>query len=105
MATHPKWATKHKRKGAELRLINGRYYLYEVSSKWDSEKKRAKKITGKILGRITRESGFVESDKAKLRKRELTVSKLCVKEYGVSALINNFFGEYKILLQKHLSSN
>ena len=63
MTTHPKWATKHKRKGTELRLINGRFYLYEVSSKWDPEKKRAKKITGKLLGKITKESGFIESDK------------------------------------------
>jgi hypothetical protein len=101
MTTYSKWATKHKRKGAELRLINGKYYLYEVSSKWDSEKKRAKKITGKLLGRITKEDGFIESDKAKLRKREVLVSKLCVKEYGVTAFIEAHFGEYKTLLQKH----
>lgn len=101
MTTHPNWATKHKRKGTELRLINGRFYLYEVSSKWDPEKKRAKKITGKLLGRITKESGFVESDKAKLRKKELTVSKLCVKEYGITAFIETHFSQYKTLLQKH----
>lgn len=101
MTTHPKWATKHKRKGTELRLINERYYLYEVSSKWDPEKKRAKKISGKLLGRITKELGFVESDKAKLRKRELTVSKLCVKEYGITAFIDTCLNEYKTLLQKH----
>lgn len=101
MATHPNWATKHKRKGTELRLINGRYYLYEVSSKWDPVKKRPKKITGKLLGKITKELGFVESDKAKLRKREITVSKLTVKEYGVAALIDSHFAEYKVLLKKH----
>ncbi len=59
---HPEWATKHKRKGTELRLINGHYYLYEVTSKWNPKKKRAQKITGKILGRITPE-GFIESPK------------------------------------------
>ena len=101
MATHPKWAIKHKRQGTELRFINNRYYLYEVSSKWDSEKKRAKKVTGKILGSITKESGFIESDKAKLRKRELIVSKLSVKEYGITALIDTHLNEYKTLLQKH----
>jgi transposase len=105
MKTHPKWATKHKRKGTELRLINGRYYLYEVTSKWDPDKKRAKKITGKILGRVTKEHGFVESDKAKLRKRELTVSKLVVKEYGITALIDNHFSEYKTLLKKHFPNH
>ena len=84
MATHPEWATKHRGKGTELRFLNGRYYLYEVSSKWDPQKKRSKKITGKLLGKITKEDGFIESDKAKLRRQILSVSKLTVKEYGVS---------------------
>jgi len=39
MAKHPEWANKHKRKGTKLRYINGRYYLYQVTSKWDPEKK------------------------------------------------------------------
>ena len=59
---HPQWATRHKRKGTELRLINGRYYLYEVSSKWNPEKKRAQKITGKLLGRIRR--GIIDKKEA-----------------------------------------
>lgn len=101
MSTHPHWATKHKRKGTELRLINGRYYLYEVSSKWDPEKKRARKITGPLLGKITKEDGFIESEKAKLRKKEVTVSKLCVKEYGVTAFLVSHLAEYKKLLKKH----
>ena len=57
---HPEWALKHKKPGTELRLMKGRYYLYEVSSKWNKEKKGAQKITGKILGRIT-ENGFTPS--------------------------------------------
>ena len=73
MATHPEWATKYKRKGTELRYLNGRYYLYQVTSKWDPEKKRSKKITGKLLGKITKEDGFVESDKEKLRKQTISV--------------------------------
>jgi transposase len=105
MTTHPNWATKHKRKGTELRLINGNYYLYEVTSKWDPDKKRPKKITGRIVGRITEESGFIESDKAKLRKRELTVSRLAVKEYGITALIDSHFSEYKVLLKKYFPAH
>jgi len=41
---HPEWALKHKKPGTELRLMKGRYYLYEVSSKWNKEKKRAQKL-------------------------------------------------------------
>lgn len=101
MAKHPQWATKHRRKGTELRLLNGRYYLYEVTSKWDPEKKRSKKITGKLLGKITKEDGFIESDKAKLRKKEFVVSKLVVKEYGVAAFIDSYMNKYKTLLCSH----
>lgn len=62
---HPEWALKHKKPGTELRLMKGRYYLYEVSSKWNKEKKRAQKISGKILGRITEDRGFTPSGEKK----------------------------------------
>ncbi|GLI54124.1 hypothetical protein [Thermodesulfovibrio yellowstonii] len=55
----PEWALKYKTKGTELRLIGGTYYLYEVSSKWSPHKKRAQKITGRLLGKITPE-GFIQ---------------------------------------------
>ena len=105
MANHPQWATKHKRKGTELRLINGKYYLYEVTSKWNPEKKRSQKITGKLLGKITQKDGFIESDKNKLRKKELAVSKLSVKEYGIAAFLESSLSQYKHLLQKHFENN
>jgi transposase len=98
---HPEWATKHKRKGTELRLINGRYYLYEVTSKWNPEKKRPQKITGRLLGRITKEEGFIESEKAKLRKQQLAISKLTVKEYGITSFIRSHLSNYIELLKKH----
>jgi len=101
MGKHPEWATKHKCKGTELRLLNNKYYLYEVSSKWDPILKRSKKITGKLLGKITEEDGFILSDKDKLRKRELVVSKLTVKEYGIVAFIDSYLSEYKTKLKKH----
>ena len=83
---HPQWALKHKRKGTELRLINGKYYLYEVTSKWDPQKKRARKITGKLLGRIT-EQGFIESKKRKA-EREVAIKSVSVKEYGATQFLS-----------------
>lgn len=82
---HPQWALKHKKKGTELRLINGTYYLYAVSSKWNPEKKRSQKITGKLLGKITPE-GFVESPKYALSSG--TTNTPSVKEYGASFVLN-----------------
>jgi len=89
---HPEWALKHKRKGTELRFINGNYYLYEVSSKWNPEKKRPQKITGKLLGRVTPQ-GFVESPKHQLHKKSLAVESLVVKEYGASRFIVDYMSE------------
>jgi transposase len=99
---HPHWALEHKRPGSELRRINGRYYLYEVSSKWDPEKKRAKKVTGKLLGKISEEEGFIESDKNKLRRTFITKPDLPipVKEYGASWFVMEYFKEDLVLLEK-----
>ncbi|MDR1878935.1 MAG: hypothetical protein LBQ64_05160, partial [Bacteroidales bacterium] len=85
ISKHPEWALAQKRKGTELRCINGRYYLYEVSSKWNPEKKKSVKITGKLLGSITEKNGFVESEKAILKRQQVKIDKIKVKEYGVSA--------------------
>jgi hypothetical protein len=99
--THPDWALAHKRKGTELRFINGKYYLYDVTSKWSPEKKRAVKITGKLLGKITEAEGFVESEKARLRRQRLRVGRVQVKEYGITAAIDNLLGDTVSALKKY----
>lgn len=81
MTKHPEWALKHKRKGTELRLIKGHYYLYEVTSKWNPEKKRAQKITGKLLGKITPEGFFPSRRYTKYQK---PLQSPAVREYGAS---------------------
>ena len=42
---HPDWALKFKAKNTELRCIRCKYYHYNITSKYDSIKKRSKKIT------------------------------------------------------------
>ena len=56
---HPEWALKFKTKNTELRLIRGRYYLYNITSIWDPEKKRTKKVTLGSVGTITEEHGLI----------------------------------------------
>lgn len=103
MAKHPEWALKYKKKGTELRLINGRYYLYRITSKWDKEKKRSKKITLELLGRITKEDGFIESEKHKLKNKSFIPENIHLKEYGLSALITDEYSSYIELIKKHFS--
>ena len=55
---YPDWVLKEKRPGTNISKIGNNYYLYEVTSQWDKEKKRAKKITKAYIGRIT-ESGLI----------------------------------------------
>ena len=69
MATLPDWVRKYKTKGVEIRTSGQNYYAYEMSSRWNKEKKRADKITGQYLGVVTREGivkprsmGLVRSD-------------------------------------------
>ncbi len=43
----------------EIRCIQNRFYVYEISSRWDAEKHKARKVTGKCIGRITEKDGFL----------------------------------------------
>jgi len=99
---HPEWALKHKKKGTELRYINGRYYLYEVTSRWNPEKKRAQKITGRLLGKITPE-GFIESPKYALSKKA-EVRRVSVREYGATRFLFDLMPEMNERLKKAFPS-
>lgn len=90
---HPNWALKQKKPGTELRYINGHYYLYEVTSKWDKEKKRPKKISGKILGSITKEHGFKPSRRYNIGQTHFE-KPLQTREYGACNFILNRFQDY-----------
>ncbi len=87
---HPDWALAHKKAGTELKLINGRYYLYGVKSIYDKTLKRSKKISLKILGSITQDKGFTVSSKGELRGKG-------EKSYGNTEIFSYEFGFSKWL--------
>jgi transposase len=104
MATskHPQWAIVHRKPGTELRCIKGKYYLYAYTVVYDREKKGPRKITGKLLGSITEQQGFIPSGKRKLESALLarnSVKPYC-KEFGVSLLITTMLSRYVETLQK-----
>ena len=80
---YPEWVMKQKQKGTNISCINGKYYLYAVSSVWNKEKGRAQKITNEYLGRIT-EEGLVPPKK-NTPKIETPIT---VKEYGTAGVLN-----------------
>ncbi len=79
--SYPEWVEKQRKPGTSIHCIRGKYYLYEVSSVYDKEKKRARAITGTYLGRIT-EVGLVPP-----RAKQQENSKYSVKEFGASAAL------------------
>lgn len=83
--THPDWVLKHKAKGTEIRKLGKHYYLYKIRSEWDKDKKRAKKITEKFLGKIT-EEGLIKPKHERIIESQKNIS---VKEYGASRFITN----------------
>ncbi|MBR5713434.1 MAG: transposase [Clostridia bacterium] len=93
---YPEWVEKHRRKGTNISCIRGKYYLYECTSKYDPEKKRAKKITGKYLGRIT-EEGLIPPKE----KKPVNVESVSVKEYGASEAVSILGQDVFNALQKH----
>ena len=92
---HPQWALAYKKPGTELRYIKGKYYLYEYKTVYDKEKHGPRKVTGKLIGRITEADGLIPSGKRQLEKavqERIFGNPLC-KEYGVSNLIVSQFGK------------
>lgn len=96
-SSHPQWALKHKKPGTELKLINGRYYLYAVKSEYCPSLKRSKKVSLGILGSITQEKGFIPSEKNELKsKSDKTYhnKQAFALEYGLSKwLLDTLHGD------------
>jgi len=99
-SSHPQWVLKHKKPGTEIKIINGHHYLYAISSKWDSNKKRAVKKTIGILGKITKE-GFIESDKHRLKKGKPVIKKVWQREYGFTHFLQCCLQDSVTHLQKY----
>ena len=59
MTVLPDWVKKYKTKGVEIRVSGNKYYAYEMTSRWNREKKRGDKITGKYLG-VVKHDGIVK---------------------------------------------
>ena len=69
----------------EIREISGHYYVYEISSKWDPAKQKAKKVTGKSIGKITKEDGFIPNA---LGARRLLPLNPIVRNYGAYEILS-----------------
>lgn len=94
MATIPQWAKEQRLKGTEIKAIGGKYYLCKVSSKWDPELKRAKKISGEYLGALTPD-GLIPVQRKLIDVTEPIIS----KEFGASWLLASLTSDIREKLQ------
>ena len=96
---HPDWALAHKKKNTELRCIRGKFYLYQVSSIWDKEKKRPVKKTGKCLGTITEKDGLKPSKKHYAESiKDMSVNP---RVFGAFYLFDNISREWEKHMKKY----
>ena len=94
---YPEWVEKYRQKGTNISCIRGKYYLYECTSKYDPEKKRARKITGAYLGRIT-EDGLIPPKKKQVSIAE---EEITIKEYGASKTVADLGSDVYDVLKHH----
>jgi len=89
---YPDWVISHRKPGTELRFINGHYYLYAVSSFYDPVRKKGRKKTGVLLGKITENNGFVAS--------RADFSKIAIKECGFTNFLEVYGKEIEQKLKE-----
>ncbi len=80
-----------KPKNTEIKKIGKYWYLYERSTKYDPVTKKSKKVSGKMLGKIT-EEGFI---KKKIKAEKLL--EIETLEFGASSY---FSTEYQEILKR-----
>lgn len=84
---YPEWTKKYCKKGQEIRLINNNYYLYEIKSYWDKNRKKAIKFT-KYLGKLDEQNGYTPRHTVNINdKFDIDSNTISVKEYGNVCLV------------------
>jgi Transposase DDE domain len=91
----PEWVLKHKEPNTEIKFINGYFYKYAVTYKYNPSKKRTDKITGTLLGRLSEIEGFVKSPKLILSEAG-QMANVDIKAFGVFGLFKSLLGKDEI---------
>lgn len=98
---HPDWVLKHKVPNSEIRNFKGKYRMYAITSKWDPEKKRTKKVTLKQIGIIDQEFGLIPTGMSRIGKVPKGESKL----KSAAPLETNFLDHFEVIEDPRLQRN
>lgn len=91
----PEWVEKQKRRGYEIKCIRGQYYMYRLKSKWDPKRKKAKKVSGEYIGKVTPD-GVVPK-----KKRVVADAPVYSLEVGATAFVLTIAGDVRENLRGH----
>lgn len=76
----------------EIRHLGGYFYVYQVPSRWDPQKGRTQKVTGKSIGKITEADSFIPYANGMRLMQEMQL----LPQY--TPVVKNY-GAYELLLQ------
>ncbi|HJJ36821.1 MAG TPA: transposase, partial [Methanocorpusculum sp.] len=88
----------------EIRFIGGFYYVYKVSSKWDPEKGRPQKTTGKSVGKITEHDGFIPNANGMRLMQEMDMmpkTNPIIMNYGTYEMLQQLSPDIGEMLRLH----
>lgn len=74
------------------RFGEDKYYVYQISSKWDPVKNRPKKVTGKSIGKITEADGFIPNANGLRLMAEMRITP------DIAPVVKNY-GAYEMMQQ------
>lgn len=89
----------------EIRCFGAdKYYVYQITSKWDAAKNRPKKVTGKSIGKITETDGFIPNANGMRIMRDTnripeTIPK--VSNYGAYEMMRQLSPELETRLKEY----
>jgi hypothetical protein len=95
----PEWVEAQKKQGYEIKKIGNGYYMYERKSRWDKDKKKSVKVTGKYIGIVTPD-GVVQG------KKSYDITKPVFSlEYGATTFIKSIASDILDMLAIHFDKN
>ena len=90
-------------KATEVRLIGGHYYVYEISSRWDENRRRPQKTTGRCIGKIVPGEGFI-ANQYYIDTYHQPGTESHVRHYGAVETLRQLGGS-EVFVSRHLAAD
>lgn len=102
----PESIRRHRPEGfgaLEIRCFGeGKYYVYRISSVYDPEKGRPRKVTGKSIGKITERDGFIpNAEGIRLLQQAKAAAPATVRNYGAYEMLAVLSPDLEERMRRH----